>query len=200
VPRFEPGESVAIREVWRGRIWAARAANVVEDRGDRATFFIPAGTTWMAPVRDGVLLRLPEDGAVLEPRTYDEAHVLSFGWADVAHAALAFFRPDWEPWRWYVNLQDPLRRTDVGFDTADHALDVIVELDGAWRWKDEDEMQEAFTRGLLEADAEPRLRAEGERAVRAIRSRQAPFDRDWWSWRPDPAWPAPSLPEGWDRL
>jgi hypothetical protein len=27
---------------------------------------------------------------------------------------------------------------------------------------------------------------------------EPPFDRDWKDWRPDPGWPFPQLPEGWD--
>jgi len=99
-----------------------------------------------------------------------------------------------------VNLQEPLRKTRIGFDTLDHELDVIVEFNGSWRWKDEDELAEAISRGLLPAEDEPRLRSEGERAVRRIVEREPPFDRDWSDWRPDPAWPVPALPEGWDRI
>jgi hypothetical protein len=33
-----------------------------------------------------------------------------------------------------------LRRTRLGFDTRDQALDVVVEPDGTWQWKDEDQL------------------------------------------------------------
>jgi hypothetical protein len=197
---FEPGASVALREVWRGRIWSARAATVVEDRPDQTTFFVPADTTRMMPVRDGAMLRLPEAGFELAPRTSGEAPVLSFGWPDVAYGTLLFFHPDWRAQYWYVNLQEPLRRTEVGFDYLDLKLDVILEFDGTWRWKDEDELAEAIARGLIPARDEARLRADGERAVGQIVGKEPPFHRDWTTWRPDPAWPTPSLPDGWDRL
>lgn len=197
--RFAPGDPVALREVWHGHVWAARPATVVADRDDQTSFFIPAGTTWMAPVRDGRSLRLPEEAFALEPAiTVD--HVLSFAWPGVAHASLLFFHPDWRPRHWYVNLQDPLRRTGIGFDTLDHQLDLIVELDGTWRWKDEEELAAAIARGLIAAGDEARLRAEGERAVRRVVGREPPFDEDWTTWRPDPAWPAPALPDGWERV
>ena len=45
---------------------------------------------------------------------------------------------------WYVDLQEPLRRTTLGFDTMDHLLDIVISPDqSAWRWKDEDEFEEA---------------------------------------------------------
>lgn len=191
---------MALREIWEGRIWSARAATVVDDSADQTTFFVPAGTIRMAPVHGGAALRLPAKSFELAPSTSGQAHAVSFGWPDVWNGTLLFFHPDWRARNWYVNLQEPLRRTEVGFDYLDLKLDVIVGLDGTWRWKDEDELAEAIARGLIPAEDEMRLRAEGERAVRRISEREPPFDRDWTTWRPDPAWPTPSLPDGWERV
>lgn len=198
--RFRPGEAIALRELWAGRIRAARAATVVQDDHDQVTLFIPTGSPAMRAFRDGRLERrrdLPYD---LAPVRYDEAHVLSFAWPEVPYAILRFYRPDWSAWSWYVNLQDPLRRSAVGFDTEDHVLDVIIELDGTWRWKDEDELADAVERGLFTDHEAERFRRHGLEAVRRLPDREPPFDREWSSWRPDPSWSAPRLPEGWERL
>jgi hypothetical protein len=200
VGRFAPGETVALRQTWDGRVWAARPATVVEDAPGQTMLFIPIGIRWMAPFRDGQRLKIPQPEFELVPQRYEEAHVLSFSWPDTWYAVLLFLRQDWEPWSWYVNLEEPPRRTAIGFDSLDHELDVIVELDGSWRWKDEDDLAESIRRGVIPAEEEPRLRADGERAVRRIVDREPPFDRDWNSWRPDPSWPVPVLPEGWDRV
>ena len=59
MPR-RPGEVVALREIWQGRVWEARPAVVVEDAPDRRSFFIPAGTVAQLPADErGELLRLP---------------------------------------------------------------------------------------------------------------------------------------------
>jgi NAD(P)H-flavin reductase len=34
---------------------------------------------------------------------------------------------------WYVNIQEPFRRTSIGFDTQDLELDIVIEPDGSWR-------------------------------------------------------------------
>ena len=199
--RFEPGETVALRQTWDGRVWAARPATVVEDATEQTMLFIPAETSWMAPFHDGRRLKIQQTEFELAPLRYEEEiHVLSFSWPDTWYAVLLFLRPDGSAHSWYVNLEEPLRRTELGFDTLDHELDVIVELDGSWRWKDEDDLAESIRRGVIPAEEEPRLRADGERAVRRIVDREPPFDRDWTAWRPDPAWPIPVLPEGWDRV
>ena len=196
---FEPGESAALREIWDGRIWSARPVTVVEDAEEQIMLFIPAGAHWMAPFRNGKRLKIQEAEYELIEQPY-KAHVLSFAWPANSAAVLLFYGSDWSASHWYVNLEDPLRRSPVGFDTLDHKLDVIVELDGSWRWKDEDQFAEIIERGLLAPEEETLLRAEAQDAVRRIAERERPFDRDWFGWRPDPAWPTPTLPVGWDRV
>jgi predicted RNA-binding protein associated with RNAse of E/G family len=200
VRTFESGETIALRQTWKSLIWSARPATVVEETTYQTKLFIPAGIRWMAPFSDRRRMKIPQLEFELVELLYDEAHVLSFSWPDTWYAVLLFFRPDWSPWSWYVNLQEPLRKTRVGFDTLDHELDVIVEFDGSWRWKDEEELAEAIRRGVIAAEEEPRLRADGERAVQRILGHEPPFDRDWTAWRPDPAWYVPTLPEGWDGI
>src|SRR5205814_261751 len=99
------------------------------------------------------------------------------------------------------NLQAPLQPTSFGFDTTDYLLDVLVPPDrSTWTWKDEDELEEAVALGLFSPEDVREFRAEGERAAGAIIERKPPFDEPWEEWRPDPTWPAPELPDGWDRL
>jgi hypothetical protein len=69
---------------------------------------------------------------------------------------------------------------------------LIVRPDGGYRWKDEDELEQAAAAGLLDAAA---VRAEAQRVLE-----EWPFPTGWEHWRPDPAWPVPQLPEGWDRV
>lgn len=197
---FRPGQPVVLRELWRGRIWAARALTVVRDEEDGRMFHLPPGAPAFAAAREGRLLREPAEDWELVERPWDHGPVLSFAWRDVAHAVLRLTRRGGAPWCWYVQLEDPLRRTPVGFDTVDHVLDAVVELDGTWRWKDEEALEAAVARGDFTPEQAAGFRAEGERGVARILDREPPFDRDWWSWRPDPAWPLPSLPDGWDRL
>lgn len=38
---------------------------------------------------------------------------------------------------WYINLQDPIRRHERGFDTLDHELDYWLPSRGSWTVKDD---------------------------------------------------------------
>lgn len=199
--RRQPGAAVVLRETWRGRIWTARPAIVVRDAEDAQMFFVSAGMRWMCPhAPDGTQLRLPRNGWTLAERQWD-TNALSFAWPGVAHAILAFWEPDWVFRGWYVNLQEPLRRTAVGFDYMDHALDIVIAPDlSTWSWKDEDELEEAVARGVFSREQASAFRGEGERALARILNREPPFDGNWTAWRPDASWPVPVLPPGWDQL
>lgn len=197
--RWSPGEPLVLRELWRGEVFAARPAIVVQDDPEQLALVVPPRVRCGVPVDErGVELRVPDRPWHVEVRERGPTDVLSFAWPETPFAILRWYTPDGVH-AWYVNLQQPLRRTSIGFDTTDHALDAIVAVDGTWTWKDEDELAEAVANGLFTpADAE-RFRADGERAVERILRRDPPFDRDWTGWRPDPSWPEPALPADWDR-
>jgi uncharacterized protein DUF402 len=112
-----------------------------------------------------------------------------------AHSLMHFWREDGSFAGWYVNLQDPLRPARLGFDTADHALDVWIAADGTWHWKDEDQLEQAVELELFSPEQADAIRAEGERVLS-----EWPFPTGWEDWRPDPSWPVPPLPAGWDEL
>lgn len=105
---------------------------------------------------------------------------------------------DWTFRGWYVNLQLPVRRIGIGFDTADHVLDVFVEPDGTWRSKDEDELAAAVQIGRFTPDEAAAIRADGERVIDRIEARAWPFDAGYEHWRPDPAWAVPVIPDDWN--
>jgi predicted RNA-binding protein associated with RNAse of E/G family len=112
---------------------------------------------------------------------------------DDAHSLDLFWDEAWRFLGWYVNLQTPLRRSPLGFDMTDHALDVWVEPDGRWGWKDEADFAEAQRLGVLDAREAAAVRAEGDRVIAA-----KPWPTGWESWRPPADWTPLDLPAGWD--
>ncbi len=173
------------RDVHRGRVWRAQACRVVEESPDLVALWIPAGAPAKVPAGG---LRIPGDDWELEDTapTRDQICVARPG---RAHSIYLFWQGA-ELEHWYVNFERPLRRTPVGFDTFDEKLDLIVQADGSCRWKDENELEQAAALGLLDAEA---VRAEAARVLE-----EWPFPTGWEDWQPDPSWPLPQLPEGWD--
>jgi|RhiMetStandDraft_4_1073278.scaffolds.fasta_scaffold244374_2 uncharacterized protein DUF402 len=202
------GDTVLHHDVWDGRVWSARPMRVVDDTGDRVALWFPLGTRFKRAI--------PAPGSPSQTSRGERlAECARLGRWDFEDAewdvsTLVLMRSGewhavWCSWRggehlgWYVNLQEPFRRTSMGFETMDLVLDVVISVDGSWHWKDEDELETFVARGVLDDALASRLRTEGLDVVRRARQHESPFDEPWPSWRPDPAWDRPELPRGWER-
>lgn len=118
-----------------------------------------------------------------------------------AHSTILFWGPTGEFLAWYINLEDPNRRTPTGFESLDHTLDLLIAPDRqSWRWKDEDEFEHGIKHGWYTWEMFDELKAYGERVAEEARQGLPPFNEPWPEWRPDPTWEPAELPAGWDRV
>jgi predicted RNA-binding protein associated with RNAse of E/G family len=102
---------------------------------------------------------------------------------------------------WYVNLEEPLRRTSIGFDSMDYLLDIVISPDrSSWHWKDEDEFEAILRAGVITETEGRSIREEGRRAIRKMEENRSPFCDGWEFWRPPPGWTLPELAEGWENI
>ena len=186
------GDIVALRDVWFGFVWRAVASVVVEDVPGRSVFWIPAGAPSAYPVDEaGQEIRLFR-------RTFDRGlRATKVGCVVLCDEGAPwtlwhFHNEDGEFDRWYVNFERFLGRSKIAYDSVDHKLDLIARPDGSLEWKDEDELEEAGRRGLVDV-------AEIRRDAAQIAA-DPPWPTGWEEYRPDPGWPLPDLPHGWDRI
>jgi hypothetical protein len=201
---------IAIQEVWRGRLWAARPARVVQDDGELLVLWCPGGTPWKVAAT-------PPHRTSPDGRTAWYADLLTGGdWVltDAIWRTPTLWlvrESDWyavwvavlgsaDGWQWYVNLQEPFVRTPSGIRATDLMLDVVVDPDRSWRLKDEADFEALLSHGLVDAQTAAAVRLDAERSIERIEQGDWPFDGSWLDWRPDPAWPLPELPEGWDEV
>jgi len=191
---------VLFRFVWPWNVFSVVPATVVEQNDARIVLWIAPETPVKWP--PGMRLPIPElaEGrwTHVDARWYGGRLMIAEPGA--SHSIYVSWGREGEFVGWYVNLEQPWRKSPLGFDTTDHLLDIWVDPDRSWRWKDEDDLAEAVELGLFSPEQAREFRAEGERAIERIAAWSAPFDEGWENWRPDPSWPLPSIPEGWDRL
>ncbi|MBN1217531.1 MAG: DUF402 domain-containing protein [Anaerolineae bacterium] len=209
-PSWTPGSQIVYREVWQNKVWTARPVTVVEDTPHLIALYLCSGTRWKIPA-------LPDPNI---DRAYLFNHLLAAGvwqlidttwrWGDTlllirpgeAHAIHVMWRDaDRAFTGWYINLQEPLRRTPIGFDFMDQELDIVVKPDlSGWTWKDETGFQQAEEMGLFSRWETRQIRAEAERVLERVRAKASPFNDGWETWVPNPDWPIPVLPDGWDII
>jgi hypothetical protein len=178
------------REAWREREYIRVPVRVVEDDERHLVFYVCDGTRYAFPPggwpfgdahpwaeRGG----FEGEGILVRQRPGD------------AHATWHFWDGEERTFAgWYVNLQEPIRRDGISFLTQDEELDLWIEPDGSWRWKDAQELEDWVARGRFTREEVDRIWAEGERVLA-----EWPFPTGWEEWRPDPAWHVPELPAEW---
>ena len=185
------GADQVLREVWFGRVWRVNAVRVVEETEALAVLHSPPGAPARYPVdADGREVRIPRpDGWTLAERVA-AGHALVLVRPGALYSVWLFWAVDGSFSHWYINFERPTKRTPLGWDFQDEKLDLIVRPDGSVRWKDEDELDEAAARGLVDEAA---VRAEAARVLA-----DPPWPTGWEDWRPPPPTPPPDLPPGWD--
>jgi hypothetical protein len=204
---FDTGQTIVRRNIHvNGRIAAVETARVVSDDARGVL-------TWTAE-RSQVMHRSTLSGesvrkmpmtqrrsipTMLSPTEWRDTGVLICTPPDVCHSIWWFFDPHGAFLGWYVNLEAPAHRWFGGLDTTDHALDVWVEPDRSWVWKDEDEFAERTGHpDYWSVQEAARIRAEGEKLVGLIEAGAHPFDGSLTDFRPDPRWQPTTLPPHWD--
>lgn len=199
--RWTPGEVIVRREILHDRVWSGLPMYVVADDPNLLALYLPTGAPlgfvhgdWPTPNS-----RHPWDQG---PDTRWQGHgVLQMHRPDDAYAVWLFWHgPDRRFNGWYLNLQAPYERTEFGIDTLDHELDVLVDLEGGWRFKDADLLESCVQHGrFTQAEADSIL-AEGQRLGHMLDAGDQWWDNDWSRWTPPPQWKVPpTLLDGWAR-
>jgi uncharacterized protein len=193
---WSEGDTVVLRSVFRGHIRVAFPHRLVESTQERVVLYLAPGTRWKRfagpPLHD--VDDLESHDWSLRDATWERTRCLRTTQFGAAHSVDHYWdAATGEFLHWYVNLQEPLRPSPVGFDTRDQALDVIIQPNGTWSWKDEDHLAAAVERGRFTAAEAAAVRAEANRVIEAW-----PFPTGWENWRPDPEWKLPRLPPRWD--
>ncbi len=119
--RWTAGDQVLLRHIWQGRVWTAMPVTVVEDRLNLVALYLAEGTRRKIPGQR----RIPPLQAdwALSDHVWEDGYALDLVTPGAAHAATALWAGSGAFTGWHINLQEPLRRTPLGFDTMDHLLD-----------------------------------------------------------------------------
>jgi Protein of unknown function (DUF402) len=196
---WRSGQHIVRREVWRGSAWMGMDAIVVEDRPTHLALYVPAGAPrafaagpW--PTADG---RHPGDGASR--------------WQ--GHGCLMLHLPGepysiWHFWRgrdrrftgWYLNLEDPFRRSVSTVDTLDHEVDIVVRPDGSAELKDVQLVEECVRHGRFDTAFGDTVIGRGYELLHRLDGSGPWWDLRWASWDAPQSWTAlHCLPATWNQ-
>ena len=163
---------------------------LVEQRLDLVALYLPIGTRGLAPADRHAVLR----GDPPLPHVWHSHDVLRLVTPGAWHSVDCFSAEGGRFAGWYVNFQVPIERRGDRFVTCDLELDIWVEPDRSWSWKDRDEYRQLIGLGLVTAAEAAAIEAEAEAVLARVQRASPPFDGSWSGWRPDPAWGPLTLP------
>jgi hypothetical protein len=180
---WQAGEVVVRREVRNdGWAWLEVPVVVVRDEPELLATYLPEGAPFTFP-----------PGPDVHPwstRTCWEGHgVLMLQRPGEPYAVWVFWQgSDREFAAWYLNLQEPFRRTPRGYDTQDLELDLVIHPDGRVEVKDDDLLDVRVHEGRFTEDQAREIRFIGERIRLELAAGRRWWDPWWALWEPDPGW------------
>ena len=198
---WNSGEVVVLRGVWQGKLWWACPMYVVQDSQELSAFYWPVGTPTRSPVKRPSVSDELNNRIELEDRNWTDNDILSLNPAGSGYSIEVMWNAGTRLLNcWYVHLQEPFRRTEIGIDTMDQMLDIVISPDRSrWHWKDEDEFFEAERIGVYSHGKAEAIRAEGNRVIDLLRTNASPFCDGWEKWSPPVEWSIPRFPLGWEK-
>jgi len=196
------GDTIVLRGILKGKLWWACPAFVVQDTDELIAFYWPVGTPTRSPVRRPTVEDELYNRIKLEDRNWTDHDILSLNNPGYGHSIELMWQAGTRELRyWYVHLQEPLRRTSLGFDTMDQMLDIVINPDrSSWQWKDEDEINEAEAIGVYSPEKVKAIRGERERLIKLLEANAPPFCDSWQDWIAPVEWTVPRFPQGWEIL
>ncbi|MEV4348906.1 hypothetical protein AB0J83_30990 [Actinoplanes sp. NPDC049596] len=205
---FSAGSTVVRRDVLRGQVWTASPYRVV--RNDDAGLMLacwPGAESWVpATWAQWMLTREDQARKAGIPNMASGEWALSrWAWQDNLMLAWYGLDPDFSlrlyrpiaggPVQWGVDFERPVHETRIGFDTFDLLLDITLDQDLTWKWKDSDEYEQARRLGVITDADHQRVERARDRAVAFVETRGGPLATDWSSWEIPTDWTLPVLPD-----
>jgi protein associated with RNAse G/E len=206
------GETVALRGVYQDRVTYVQSARVIKDTENEIILLVQPGAECAAPAgyirhRQTDITKWDRWRETLENSLNLETYI----WH--TNRFLIFLEPEkyfstiyiWEDASdrfdcYYINFQLPISRSHCGFDTFDLELDIIINPDLTWEWKDEEAYQQGIrSGGIIDAWVKQIEHAQKEVFSR-IEHGLYPIDQSWLGWRPDISWEKTKLPVNWDKV
>lgn len=205
---WKPGDVIAWRGIYRDRIWYAQTAIVVKDTPEETVLARLPGAEgraeqdyvqkkktgrrrWDFQHSDWILENFPWHTNrllfILEPEKY---YATIFFWNHEHNEFLGY----------YINFQLPYQRSHCGIDTLDLELDIDVNPDLSFEWKDVDDYQKGIKTGIILPEWVQGIEMAKAEVLDKLEKRQYPFDGSWLNWMPDPSWSTPKLPQNWDKI
>lgn len=211
--RYQKGSSCVLRGIINNQVWLAQSVIVVKDEPDEVILLLIPGAECAYP--EGYWRwRMNNDyshGTRWQEAKNNKIILRKFPW--YTNRLLIFMEPEkfyscilfWDHATdrfgcYYINFQLPFTPSHCGFDTFDLDLDIVIDPNYHWKWKDEEDYRQGIREGVILDEWVKGIERSQEEVFERIDEHRYPMDGSWLDWRPDPTWAPPPLPDRWQLL
>ena len=206
---WKEGDAVVLRGVYEGRPTYAQSMRVIRDTPDETALLIWPGAECAVPKG---YIHHPHDASKwdrwaetltnsldLQPYTWHTNRFLVLLEPEKFYATIYIWEAEPNQFScYYINFQLPFRRTPIGFDTLDLDLDIVIEPDFQWKWKDAGEYEHGIRSGGIKTEWVNEIEQAKKEVFARINKREYPLNSYWLNWQPDASWQTPQLPQNWE--
>jgi len=206
------GEDIVLRCIFNRRVSYAQSVTVIQDTEEEtALLLLPEA---QCAATEGYFTWRTGDNSL--GSRWDEArkgnwNLREFSWATNRFLFLLWpnkFYSIYLIWNqqsdelvcYYVNFQTPLRRSRTGFDIFDLELDIVVNPDFTWKWKDMEDYQDGILAGCIQPEWVKGIEEAQAEVFSMLEKRAYPFDGSWLDWKPSALHAPAQLPLGWSDV
>lgn len=207
------GESCVLRGIVNNRVWSAQSVIVVRDKPEEIILLLlpgaqcafpegywywrlindhSTGTRWQEATGERIVLReytwqTNRILMFLEPEKYYSCYLI---WDHVSGQFSCY----------YINFQLPYSRSHCGFDTLDLDLDIVIDPNYNWTWKDLEDYHNGVREGSIRNEWVNGVEQSQTEIFDRINKRIYPLDSSWRNWQPNRTWFSPTLIEKWQEI
>ncbi|MBA4385317.1 MAG: hypothetical protein C0410_11325 [Anaerolinea sp.] len=209
---WKSGESCVLRGIVNSQVWLAQSVIVVEDKPELTILVLLPGAQCATP--EGVWRResdkeyahssrwqsAPGEHFYLQEYIWKTNRVLIFLEPQKYYSCMLFWEHQSDQFAgYYINFQLPYKRSHCGFDTLDLDLDIVIDPQYNWQWKDMDAYEHGIQEGGIHVEWVRGIEKVKPEVFKRIDERSYPMDGSWVNWEPDPIWSPPELPKNWNK-
>lgn len=205
------GEDIALRCIFNQRVSYAQSVTVIQDTEEQTVLLLLPGAQCAAT--EGYFTWRTGDNSL--GSRWDEMlqgtwKLREFSWETNRFLFLLWpgkFYSIYLIWNqqtnglvcYYVNFQTPFQRSETGFDFFDLELDVVINPDFTWRWKDLEDYQDGIRAGCIRPEWVQGIEQAKTEVFALLEKRAYPFDGTWLDWKPAGSHAPAQLPQGWNN-
>lgn len=205
---WKPGEIIVWRGIFRNRVWHAQAVIVVKETSKEIVLALLPGAEGMiepdyvkSQKRGKRRWDFKNQSWDLEKFTWHTNRLLFLLEPEKYYSTIHFWNNSSNAFLcYYINFQLPFQRSNCGIDTLDLDLDLVINPDLSYEWKDLDDYQKAIDSEIIFPEWVEGIEHAKPEILDKLRLHQYPFDGSWLDWLPEPSWSPPILPKNWDKI